>query len=51
MTTDEPGVVHSGEIWQKSQCEAQEKLLVDDIYKCLQPVSYTHLTLPTKRIV
>jgi len=43
MITDEPGVVHSGEIWQKSQCDAQEKLLVDYIYKCLQQYRYQNI--------
>ena len=43
MITDEPGVVHSGEIWQKSQCEAQEKQLVNDIYACLQQHRYQNI--------
>jgi len=43
MTTDEPGVVHSGEIWQKSQCETQEKQLVHDIYKCLEQYRYQNV--------
>ena len=34
-----------------SSKELRERLGVDDIALVLQPVSYTHLTLPTKRIV
>ena len=40
MTTNEPGVIHSGEIWLKSQCLAQEEQLVKDIYACLQQHRY-----------
>jgi len=40
MTTDEPGVVHSGEIWLKSQCWIQERQLAFDIHACLQQHNY-----------
>ena len=43
MITDEPGVVHGGEIWLKSQCEAKEKQLVTDIYACLQYHNYQNV--------
>ena len=43
MTIYEPGVIHSGEIWLKSQCEAQEKQLVSDIYACLQHHNYQNI--------
>jgi hypothetical protein len=43
MTTDEPGVIHSGEIWRKSQCELQEKQLVNNIYACLQQHNYQNI--------
>jgi hypothetical protein len=43
MTTDEPGVIHSGEIWLKSQCLTQEEQLVSDIYTCLKKHNYQNI--------
>jgi len=43
MTTDEPGVIHDGEIWRKSQCNIQEKQLISDIYSCLQQHHYQNV--------
>lgn len=43
MTTDPPGVIHSGEIWHKSQCETQEEKLVADIYQCLQQNGFRNI--------
>ena len=43
MTTDAPDVIHSGEIWLKSQCQVQEEQLVGDIYTCLQQYCYQNL--------
>jgi hypothetical protein len=43
MITDEPGVIHRGEIWLKSQCWSQEKQLANDIYACLQQHRYQNI--------
>jgi hypothetical protein len=43
MITDEPGVIHSGEIWLKSQCRVQEEQLVSNIYACLQQHRYQNI--------
>jgi len=43
MTTDSPGIIHSGEIWQKSQCLLHEEQLVASIYKCLQKNNYQNI--------
>lgn len=43
MTTDAPDVIHSGEIWLKSQCQVQEEQLVGDIYNCLQQYCYQNI--------
>ena len=44
MTTDEPGVIHSGEIWLKSRCEAREEQFAEDISACLQHYNYKKIT-------
>jgi len=43
MTTDPPEVIHSGEIWLKSQCWPQEEQLVSNIYACLQQHRYQNI--------
>jgi hypothetical protein len=43
MTTDEPGTIHHGEIWLKSQCWPQERQLAFDIHKCLQQHRYQNI--------
>jgi len=45
MTTDEPSMIHRGEIWLKSQCLAQERQLAFDIHKCLQQHRYHNINV------
>lgn len=45
MTTDQPGTIHNGEIWRKSRCETQEKLLVQDIYARLVSNHYQNINV------
>jgi hypothetical protein len=47
MTTDEPGVIHNGEIWLKSQCSTKEKQLIESISACLQQHNYQKITIVT----
>ena len=45
MTGGSGGILHETEVQEEGEKEMQEKLQEEE------PVSYTHLTLPTKRIV